>query len=356
MTIEEVFSLFADAQPVEYEIKNTSHGEGDFRETVIARWEAGVLPPELGDRMVLKLASNGFTDPAHLEMWERLAEEYRRRGTWCPRFLRTRDGKFPWVEYQGRKCVVYGEEFAPFSTADSFDPAVVSPNGRFTYLDELLRMNGEIASAHFDFTDLPSGWCLFRVFDPADKEDEVMEDAHAWLELAEKLPDGFQEQVRRIWDRWLDNRAYLEKEYHRLPTSVFQADLNSTNILLDEGGRFVGIMDFNIAGRETFLNYLFREVPYIFGKGETPADREPSSLTDWTLNRILYGLRVVKERYTFSEAEKELALPLYRCLCPLWYTDAERLKAAKNEEEIQTALDDTERMQTMEIDFRAVMD
>ena len=344
MDIKEIIGLFADARPLEYEIKNTSHGEDDFREAVIVRWEKGFLPPELGDRMVIKLASNGFTDPEHLEMWERLAEEYRRQGYYCPRFLRTKAGEFPYVEYQGRKCIVYGEEFARFRTADSFAAAEISPDGRFTYLDDLLRMNAEIAAAHLDFTDLPSAWVLFGTFDPADTEDEVMENARDWLACAEKLPDCFRPQVTRIWERWRLNRAFLEKEYHRLPTSVLN-------------GRFAGIMDFNIAGREVFLNYLFREVPFIFGKrGEKPAPEEPGSWTEELLRRLIYGITVVKERYRFSEAEKELALPLFRCLSPLWFTGVEQLKAAKGDEEIRAVLDDTERAQTMEIDFRSRMD
>ena len=360
MDIKEIFSLFAEAQPTEFEIIETSHGEGDFREAVIARWEESVLPPELGDRMVIKLASNGFTDPGRITMWERLAEEYRRRGYYCPRFLRTGAGDYPWVEYKGRRCIAYGEEFARFRSADSFAAAEISPDGRFTYLDDLLRMNAEIAAAHLDFTDLPSAWILFGTFDPADAEDEVMENARDWLACAEKLPDSFQPQVTRIWERWLENRAFLEKEYHRLPTSVFQADLNSTNILLDENRRFAGIMDFNIAGREVFLNYLFREVPFIFGKREVPAEEtagdKPFSLTDMLLQRITYGITIVKERYRFSESEKELALPLFRCLSPLWFTGVEQLKAAKGEDEIRAALDDAERALTLEIDFRSRMD
>ena len=357
MEIGEIIGLFTEEPASDYKIIGTSHGEDDFREAVIARWENGVLPPELGDRMVIKLASNGFTDPAHLEMWERLAEEYRRRGYYCPRFLRTKAGEFPYVEYQGRKCIVYGEEFARFRTADSFAAAEISPDGRFTYLDDLLRMNAEIAAAHLDFTDLPSAWVLFGTFDPADAEDEVMENARDWLSCAEKLPESFRPQVSRIWDRWMKNRAFLEKEYHRLPTSVFQADLNSTNILLDEDGSFAGIMDFNIAGREAFLNYLFRDIPFVFGKrGEKQAPEETGSWTDELLRRLIYGITVVKERYRFSEAEKELALPLFRCLSPLWFTGVEQLKAAKGDEEIRAVLDDTERAQTMEIDFRSRMD
>ena len=356
MEIGEIIGLFTEAPPSEFEIIETGHGEDDFREAVILRWEKGVLPPELGERMVIKLASNGFTGPERIAMWERLAEEYRRRGYWCPRFLRTRTGDYPWVEYKGHRCIAYGEEFARFSSADSFPAADISPEGQFTYLDDLLRMNAEIAAAHLDFTDLPSAWVMFGTFDPADAEDEVMENARDWLACAEKLPESFRPQVTRIWERWQLNRACLEKEYRRLPTSVFQADLNSTNVLLDEEGRFAGIMDFNLAGREAFLNYLFREVPYIFGKRvEEPAPEEPGSWTEELLRRLIHGITIVKERYRFSEAEMELALPLFRCLSPLWFTSVEQLKAATGEEEIQAALDETEQAQTMEIDFRAYM-
>ncbi len=357
MELPEIIGLFVKTPPADVETIETSHGEDDFREAVIVRWENAVLPPEQGDRMVIKLASNGFTDPARLEMWERLAEEYRRRGYWCPRFLRTKAGEFPYVEYQGRRCVVYGEEYARFRTADSFETEEVSLNGRFVFLDDLLRMNAEIAAAHLDFTDLPSAWCLFRTFDPADAEDEVMENARGWLACAETLPDSFRPQVSRIWERWLDNRAFLEKEYHRLPASVFQADLNGTNVLLREDGQFAGIMDFNLAGREVFLNYLFREAPYVFGRGPLPGEKAaPPSPQDWALKRIFSALRVVKEHYAFSEAEKELALPLFRCLSPLWFTAVEQLRAAKGEREIRAALDDAERALTLEIDFRSRMD
>ena len=356
MDISVIVGLFIGEQPTEYQIINSSHGEDDFREAIIARWEAGILPPELGDRMVIKLACNGFSNPERIAMWERLAEEYRKRDCHCPRFLRTRAGEFPWVEYKGRRCVVYGEEFARFRPADSFAAEDISPAGRFTYLDDLLRLNGEIAEAHLDFTDLPSAWVLFGTFDPADAEDEVMENAREWLACAEKLPEEFRPQAARIWERWQRNRAFLEKEYHRLPTSVFQADLNSSNVLLDEEGRFAGIMDFNLAGREVFLNYLFREVPFIFGKRtEKPAPEEPGCWTEELLRRLIHGIEIVRERYRFSEAEKELALPLFRCLFPLWFTAVEQLKAAKGEKEIQAALDEAERTQTLEINFRTYM-
>ncbi|MBO4838109.1 MAG: hypothetical protein J5493_01920 [Lachnospiraceae bacterium] len=377
MELKDIIALFDEREPADIKVVNTSHGESDFREAVIVRWDDGGAAPDPDDggaapdsddgaptpapddRMVLKLADNGFTDPERIAMWERLAEEYRKQGCYCPRFLRTKDGRFPRVEYKGHRCVVYGEEFARFRSADSFDAAVVSPYGKFTYLNELLRLNARIAAARLDFTDLPSAWCLFEIFDPADAVDEVTENAQEWLACAEKLPEQFQEQVSRIWTRWLANREYLKARYSALPTSVFQADLNSTNVLLDDVGRFAGLMDFNLAGRETYLNYLFREVPFVFGKEDStsaPDPDKPSSLTREILQCILHAITVVREDYPFCEAEKDLALPLFRCLFPLWFTSVEQLKEATGEAGIRAALDDAELAQTMDIDFRAYME
>ena len=47
--------------------------------------------------------------------------------------------------------------------------------------------------------------------------------------------------------------------YSALPFSCFQGDLNESNILLDENGRFAGLLDFNLCGREPVLNYAVRE-------------------------------------------------------------------------------------------------
>ena len=42
---------------------------------------------------------------------------------------------------------------------------------------------------------------------------------------------------------------------------------------------------------------------------------------------ICEALQIASEVYRFSELEKNTALPLYRCLKPLWYTRVEELKA-----------------------------
>lgn len=360
MEINDILLLFADVAPKEYHTRNTRCEEKDFREVIFATYEDGNLPAKFNNRLVIKLADNGFTDEKRLLMCERLALEYRKKGFYCPAFIRTKNNDYPVVDYKGRRCIVYAEEFSPYKTADSFEKSRILSNGKYNYLDQILRMNAEIAASHFNFSELPSGYVLFDLFDPADSADEVTENAYEWLKCTRSFPDRFETQVRRIWERWQGNREYLKSKYNDLPTSIFQADMNNSNILLKENGDFVGLLDFNLAGKDTFINYLFREIPYIFGSGNGPTAQETNILSIKADNesataRILYAINVVKKIYTFNDVEKELALPLYRCIRPLWFTCIETLRKAQTEDEIQKLLDETEQIQTMEIDFSSLM-
>lgn len=355
MEIDDIFRFFADHLPVEYEIRNTSHGEDDFREAIITQWENEPRFLQFQNRIVIKLAANDFTDEEHILLWERLTSEYRRMGYYCPEMIRAKGNQYPTVNYKGHTCLVYAEEFSRYKTADKFAPNITLRKGKFTYLDDVLKMNARIAAEHFDFSKLPSGYALFEPFSPADPVDEVMENAQNWQKYALKLPKRFQGQVSRIWERWSENREQLKSMYDRLPTSIFQADVNQTNILLDDGGHFAGVLDFNLAGRDTFLNYLFREIPYVFGRRENGKEEKQRSENEIAADRIFYAINVAKKYYHFSSVEKTLALPLYRCIRPLWYTNVERLREAKTEADIQCALDETERIQTQDIDFPTLM-
>ena len=148
--------------------------------------------------------------------------------------------------------------------------------------------------------------------------------------------------MERIWRLWTDNRAALEPIYKTLPVSVFQADLNLTNILVDDSGDFVGICDFNLCGREVFLNYLMRETYFV----------------DWQeeINAIFDRLRIASGFYSFSELEKQAALPLYRCLKPLWINKKDKLEELKDDiAATKRYLDETEDYLTRDIDFAGCM-
>ena len=69
MDVDNIIRLFSLNSPVSIDIKNTSHGDDDFRETFIVNF--GI------EKIVIKLSANGFTDEKHLTVWKRIAKAYR---------------------------------------------------------------------------------------------------------------------------------------------------------------------------------------------------------------------------------------------------------------------------------------
>jgi Putative homoserine kinase type II (protein kinase fold) len=330
--IKNVLSLFFDDTPVASHLIDTSRGDADFRATFIVEMVSA-------GKVVLKLADNDFTFPEKISVWQRTVEEYRKLGYYCPRIFRSKSGDFPMVDYGGHRCAAYVEEFAPFHPVEDRFSEDFGQNGELydRYKQDIWRMTARIAAQYFDYTEYPSAYCLFETFCPSDKTDEVLENALNWKACADALPPACREQVERIWRLWTENRSALEPIYHQLPSSVFQADLNASNILLDEEGGFVGVYDFNLCGREVFLNYLMRENYDGF-------ERE--------IGLIRAALKTACEYYRFSELEKDTALMLYRCLKPLWYTSVKELKkAGNNTDAINTCLNEAEHALTAPIDF-----
>lgn len=325
--LQAIVTLFFDGNATIRKIINTSHGEHDFREAVFVQTESG-------ENFVIKLADNDFTFPEKVQMWQRCSEAYRSIGYYAPAIIASKTGDFPTVQYKGRTCVAYAEEFSKYSCDDESGNGIASSN----YRDEILIMTAKIANLYSDYTDAPSGYCLFDCFSPSDEHDEVMDNALEWKRYVKTLSAQFQPQVQRIWKLWQDNRCALQVIYHQLPTSVFQADLNSSNILVDESGNFVGVYDFNLSGKDVLLNYLIREIGWQDDETE--------------LNIIQSAIDTVGKVYAFSPLEKQAAPMLYRCIKPLWYTKIQRLKAAGNDcTMIQVCLDKTEAMLTRNVDF-----
>ena len=360
MDNKDIFRLFTPVEPIKIESRDSCHGDADFRRTLIGEFPDGALPGVEGNRLVVKLAANGFTDPEHLAMWERLARAYRALGYYCPEILRDIDGNFPQADYEGRRCAVWAEEFARYTPADSAEAPIALPDGRYTYYDDAVLMDARVAAKRFDFSPLPSAYALFDVFDKNDAEPEVLEVAHDWLKAAKALPERFKKRALGIWERWEDNLAYVRSRYGEIPTSIFQSDINRSNILLDEAGAFRGVIDFNIAGRDTLMNLIMREAPFTYGDAdESTEDLTPGELArrenDDAVRCIKYALSVAGREYRFSDAERELALPLFRCVKPLWWTDREYLEAAKTDDDIAAALDEAERLLTEDFGFASEM-
>ena len=214
----DIFRLFTEAEPFYFESQDSCHGDADFRRTLIGEFPEG--------KLVVKLAANGFTDAEHLEMWERLVQEYRALGYECPLILRDLNGRFPQVDCEGRRCVVWAEEFSPYTLADRAQFPITLPDGRYIYYDDALLMDARVAAKRLDFSPLPSAYTLFDIFDKNDAEPEVLSVAHGWLKAAQALPERFRDRVQQIWERWEAVQAYVRSRYGEIPASILQVHPN----------------------------------------------------------------------------------------------------------------------------------
>lgn len=137
-------------------------------------------------------------------------------------------------------------------------------------------------------------------------------------------------RFQRIWDAFLENKVALSRVYQQLPVSVFQADMGGGNVLLDEDLRLVGVLDFNLSGRETVLNMLFRESFVNF------EDDEKNMLYDGELQEkaftlFIENLKIIKKYYTFNQVEADAAPLLYRYLRPFWWYTVRAVETSRKD-------------------------
>ncbi len=198
------------------------------------------------------------------------------------------------------------------------------------YKEAALRLTAQAGAQRWGFVDFPSAYCILEPFDPSEDDDEVMECALRVKKMMEKEFPEQRSRFQRIWDAFLENKVALSRVYQQLPVSVFQADMGGGNVLLDEDLRLVGVLDFNLSGRETVLNMLFRESFVNF------EDDEKNMLYDGELQEkaftlFIENLEIIKKHYTFSQAEADAAPLLYRYLRPFWWYTVRAVETSRKD-------------------------
>lgn len=351
-----VFSLYSNENPITYHVVDTSHGEDDFRQAIFAEWS--------DRKLVIKIASNGFTTLHRVQGWSDTIQAYRDMGYYCPAIIPTRGGSVAAeLNCEGKLCVIFAEEFATEKTAEQCGKQIYRPKDYYIFRDEAFHFLGKVGSARLTTADFPSGNCILEAFVPGE-EDEIMENALQFKALMETMPQ-YRERTEAIWQAYLDNKEKLAAVYPQLPTSVFQADPNYTNVLLDETHRFVGLLDFNLCGRDTVLNILFRESFTWFYEDvlyHVPDDGRFSDLfylpemTQRSLDSLIHNIRLMKTTYTFTPEEIQVAPLLYRYMRPLWWTVQSCLsRNRENPAVIEAVLDWIQQEQQRDIDFASIM-
>ena len=344
-------SLFF-SNPESVSLIGSSERENDFR--------AAALVVRSGERFVVKLASNAFTHPARIEGWKTLIRETRSLGAYMPDLIPSRAGSLSEsLEADGHRFTVWAEEFAPFdlaqtdkefgdSNAYAEKDAVRPKNAEGTapaWKEELILLFANLGAKH-----LPGGWGIsgYARLTPfeGDETDEVEECVRLFeRNLSDRFP-ALLPRFESLRKRWEENRDALAAAYPRLPTSVFQADWNDTNVLLTDDGHFAGLIDCNIAGEDTVLNMALSIGRCGFnGDGGWESPEKARAV-----------LRLFSRAYRWNEDEIAAAPLLWRYISALYWGEVNDLKKAEKEEEAAAILGRIERQLSDEVDFRAAME
>ena len=114
--------------------------------------------------------------------------------------------------------------------------------------------------------------------------------------------------------------------------------MNDSNILLDGDLNFVGLIDFNLCGKEPILNYAVREALWgvsdkrLFGEKDSRLYFYDKELDNLRMNLFLENIANIKETYQFSSFERDVFPILFRYMNSFWWFHLDEIKLIKDNE------------------------
>lgn len=330
--MEYPISLYCDAEPTVVKTLDLCRGDDDYRKVYIVY--------DGSRKLVIKHLSNTFSDKRRIEGWFALMDEYRKIGLYCPAVVPNRYGEFIHCDnIDGRNYYTYAEEYSVYETAEQIGKEKFKDaKGNDCFVPDTLRYLGKIASARLDMLDFASAYCLLEPFCAPDTTDEATECAIAFVNYVRDNIPAFLSRAEALLDMFYQRQNELREVYYSLPTSCFQADLNDGNILLDSNNKFVGLIDFNLCGKEPILNYAVREALWgitdkrLYGEEDSRLYFYDRELDDLHIKLFLENIGYVQENYEFTDYEKEVFPILFRYVNSFWWFHLDEIKRIKDDE------------------------
>jgi|GEM_PF-2088821 len=345
--MEYPISLYYDTDVSDVKTLDLCRGDDDYRKVHIV---------DDGHRkLVIKYLSNTFSDRRRIEGWFALMNEYRKIGLYCPAVVPNLNGETLHCDtVDGRDYYTYAEEYSIYETAEHIGKdKYKDAQGRDCFTPDVMRSLGRIASAKLDILDWASAYCLLEPFCAPDTTDEATECAVAFVNYVRDNIPAYLSRAETLLDMFYKRQEDLRKVYYSLPTSCFQADLNDSNILLDSNNNFVGLIDFNLCGKEPILNYAVREALWgisdkrLFGEKDSRLYFYDEELDNLRINLFLENIGYIQETYNFSPLEKDAFPILFRYINSFWWFHLDEIELIKeNEDKINQLFDWLERQMT----------
>ena len=350
--MEYPISLYYDTEVSDVKTLDLCRGDDDYRKVYIV---------DDGNRkLVIKYLSNTFSDKRRIEGWFKLMDEYRKIGLYCPAIAPNRNGELLHCDtVDGRDFYTYAEEYSAYETAEHIGKEKYKDaQGHDCFTPDVMRSLGKIAAAKLDILDWGSAYCLLEPFCAPDTTDEATECAVAFVNYIRDNIPVFLPRAEALLEMFYKQQEELKIVYSELPTSCFQADLNDSNILLDADNNFVGLIDFNLCGKEPILNYAVREALWgisdnrLFGENDSRLYFYDSDLDELRIKLFLENIGYIQEYYEFSKFEKDVFPILFRYMNSFWWFHLDEIKLIKEDERKITKLFDWLEYQMIRDDIR----
>ncbi|HPK16747.1 MAG: hypothetical protein BWY28_03038 [bacterium ADurb.Bin236] len=274
-----------------------------------------IVDTDLDEHFVFKFSNNSFTSPERIAGWKRLTELYNECGIYAPKILPDKYGGL-WNGYleNNERYLVYAEEKKKFMTADEYG---IASSDTSSYFEDMVAAAARIATVSTELPGWMSAWCLYDKFSIDDASDET----YYWQDEFHKQIIGelpcFRERADRIWSRFSSMYQAFETDYRKLPQVFFQGDEGGTNAMLDDEGKFVGMLDFNLSGAEVNLNYFFRNFCRVRIRKDEVPELSSSAFRKAKDDEMRSRLDIVKKHYCFNTDETAAFPAYYRIVYPL---------------------------------------
>lgn len=303
LTIQEIQEILGDfglsAESIS-KVLDTSHGEEDPRfHYILRRGQENAY--------VLKLCAPGVMTENRLQEIARLIDRYRSIGLYCPRLFPASTGSLSRVlEKDGKTYTCFVEEFARYPLWTEDTPYI---------REEAVERLGLLAARYtgVDLSPTKSMWSIIDLAPLDVDRDEKQENADTLVAALKKQGcDQLAEQVTALNARL---REKILTVFSELPRCVYQGDLNTGNLLYEDG-QLKGFIDFNMAGTDVNINVFLNETNWF----PTEADFDALSVEEILLQmdrEQAVAMEHILRHYALN-AQEQYVLPFYQSIVNLF--------------------------------------
>ena len=239
----------------------------------------------------------GMTEKRMNDLY-RLIERYHALGIQCPQFLADSEGRFlhPW-----KQMICYLSEYIDRPLAGD---KKLADGERLVH-----EVQESVAgfAAEYSGVDLSETMGMYSLFDlsPFDIPNGIDEKEDNFNQLIVLLRSEKEDCLaERLIERHAQVRKNLKAVYRNLPRCVFQGDENFSNVLIDENERFIGFIDFNLAGTEVIVNQLVNLAGFDYDEKHAEPEGAQTRLT-FAVNGFKKDMNRMLRIYHATESEMQ---------------------------------------------------